>query len=155
MFRTSYTKAGLEGLLREGGTGRREALRQTIEGMGGTLEGFYYAFGDCDLYLITELPDDATATAVSLSVGAAGALDVEVTVLVTPETVDEAVSKSVPAGIAAGTQGSVSRTRGTPHRVRGAGIRRPGECVRADAERWGQCNSLWRRLLHLTPGSAS
>ncbi len=102
MFRTSYTKAGLEGLLREGGTGRREALRQTIEGMGGTLEGFYYAFGDCDLYLITELPDDATATAVSLSVGAAGALDVEVTVLVTPETVDEAVSKSVPYRVPGG-----------------------------------------------------
>lgn len=96
MFRTSYTKDGLEGLLREGGTGRREALKQTIEGMGGTLEGFYYAFGPCDLYLIAELPDDAAATAVSLRVGAAGALDVEVTVLVTPETVDEAVSKSVP-----------------------------------------------------------
>ncbi len=77
-------------------------MRQTIEGMGGTLEGFYYAFGDCDLYLITELPDDATATAVSLSVGAAGALDVEVTVLVTPETVDEAVSKSVPYRVPGG-----------------------------------------------------
>lgn len=31
LFRTKYTKAELEGLLREGGTGRREALRQTID----------------------------------------------------------------------------------------------------------------------------
>lgn len=95
MFRTSYTKAGLEGLLREGGTGRREALEQTIEGMGGSLEGFYYAFGDDDLLMIAELPDDAAATAVSLNIGAAGALDVAVTVLISPETVDEAIKKNV------------------------------------------------------------
>ena len=80
MFKTSYTQSGLKGLLAEGGTGREAALRQTIEGAGGTLEGFYYAFGECDLYLIADLPDEA----------------VTVTVLLTPETVDEAVGKSVP-----------------------------------------------------------
>ena len=96
MFRTSYTKSGLKGLLAEGGTGREAALRQTIEGAGGSLEGFYYAFGDCDLYLIADLPDEATATALSLNIAAAGALTVTVTVLLTPETVDEAVGKAVP-----------------------------------------------------------
>ena len=96
MFRTSYTQSGLKGLLAEGGTGREAALRQTIEGAGGTLEGFYYAFGDCDLYLIADLPDEAAATALSLNIAAAGALTVSVTVLLTPETVDEAVGKSVP-----------------------------------------------------------
>ena len=96
MFRTSYTQSGLKGLLAEGGTGREAALRQTIEGAGGTLEGFYYAFGDCDLYLIADLPDEAAATALSLNIAAAGALTVSVTVLITPETVDEAVGKSIP-----------------------------------------------------------
>lgn len=96
MFRTSYTQSGLRGLLAEGGTGREAALRQTIEGAGGTLEGFYYAFGDCDLYLIADLPDEAAATALSLNIAAAGALTVSVTVLLTPETVDEAVGKSIP-----------------------------------------------------------
>ena len=96
MFRTSYTQSGLKGLLAEGGTGREAALRQTIEGAGGTLEGFYYAFGDCDLYLIADLPDEAAATALSLNIAAAGALTVSVTVLLTPETVDEAVGKSIP-----------------------------------------------------------
>ena len=52
MFRTRYTQSGLKGLLAEGGTGRETALRQTIEAAGGSLEGFYYAFGDSDL-----LPD--------------------------------------------------------------------------------------------------
>ncbi|MCY4573207.1 MAG: GYD domain-containing protein [Gemmatimonadetes bacterium] len=96
MFKTSYTQSGLKGLLAEGGTGREAALRQTIEGAGGTLEGFYYAFGECDLYLIADLPDEAAATALSLNIAAAGALTVSVTVLLTPETVDEAVGKSVP-----------------------------------------------------------
>ncbi len=96
LFRAKYTQAGVTGLLKEGGTSRREALRQTIEGMGGALQDLFYAFGDWDLFLITELPDDEAATAVSLNISAAGALEVSVTVIVTPETVDAAVSKSVP-----------------------------------------------------------
>ncbi len=96
MFRTSYTQSGLKGLLAEGGTGREAALRKTIEGAGGSLEGFYYAFGECDLYLIAELPDETAATALSLNIAAAGALTVSVTVLITPETVDEAVRQSIP-----------------------------------------------------------
>lgn len=95
LFQTSYTQAGLAGLLKEGGTKRRAALAATIEGAGGSLESLYYAFGNNDLYIIADLPDDATATAVSLNIGAAGALSVSITVLVTPETVDEAVAKSV------------------------------------------------------------
>ncbi len=96
MFHTKYTATGLAGLLKEGGSRRQEALTQTIEAMGGTVEGFYYAFGDTDLYLIADLPDDATATAVSLNIANAGALDIRATVLITPETVDEAVKKKVP-----------------------------------------------------------
>ena len=96
MFHANYTQGGLGGLLNEGGTRRREALTQTIEGVGGGVEAFYYAFGDTDLYIIADLPDDATATAVSLNIGSAGVLNVRVTALVTPETVDEAAGKSVP-----------------------------------------------------------
>ena len=96
LFRAKYTQAGVTGLLNEGGTSRREALRETIEGVGGTLHDLFYAFGDWDLFLITELPDDATAPAVSLNIGAAGALEVSVTVIVTPEIVDDAVKKDVP-----------------------------------------------------------
>ena len=74
----------------------REALRQTVEGLGGTLEGFYYAFGDDDLLLITDLPDEEAAAAFSMFVSAAGALTVSCTVLMEPETIDGAISKSVP-----------------------------------------------------------
>ena len=95
MYTTKYTQTGLQGLLREGGTGRRAALTQTIEGMGGTLDGFYYALGDDDLILIADIPDEATATSIALNIAAAGALEVSTTVLLTPETIDEAIGKSV------------------------------------------------------------
>ena len=62
--------------------------------MGGTHGN--YAFGARDVYIIADLPDDATATALSLAIGAAGALDVEITVLLAPEVVDEAIKKNVP-----------------------------------------------------------
>ena len=96
MLRANYTQAGLQGLMKEGGTGRRTALAQAVEGAGGKLEAFYYVLGDRDLLMIADLPDDASATAVSLTVGAAGALEVDITVLVEPEVIDEAVKKSVP-----------------------------------------------------------
>ena len=96
LIQANYTQAGVTGLLKEGGTSRREALRRTVEGVGGRFESFYYAFGDCDLYLIAEFPDEAAAAAVSMNIGAAGALSVTMTVLMTPETIDEAISKSVP-----------------------------------------------------------
>ena len=73
----------------------RAALTQTIEGMGGTLEGFYYALGDDDLILIADIPDEPTATSIALNIAAAGALEVSTTVLLTPETIDEAIGKSV------------------------------------------------------------
>ena len=96
LLQASYTQAGLAGLIKEGGTSRRAALAETIEGAGGRLESLYYAFGKSDLFITADLPDDAAVTAVSLAIGAAGALDVSVTVLVTPETVDEAIARDVP-----------------------------------------------------------
>ena len=96
LLQASYTQEGLAGLNKEGGTSRRAALAETIDGVGGSLESFYYAFGKDDLFITADLPDDAAATAVSLVLGAAGALTVSVTVLITPETVDEAIARSVP-----------------------------------------------------------
>ena len=54
-----------------------------------------WGFGDDDLYFIAEMPDDASATAASLAIAASGSATIRTTVLVTPETVDEAVRKSV------------------------------------------------------------
>ncbi len=95
LFQASYTSKGLEGLLKEGGSKRCEAVEQAIKGMGGTLEAFYYAFGDTDVVTIVDLPDNVSATATALIVNASGAVTVKTTVLLTPEEVDQATKKSV------------------------------------------------------------
>ena len=89
LVQASYSREGLQGLMKEGGTSRRAAVENLVKGMGGSIEAFYYAFGDHDVYVIADLPDDASATAISLAVGAAGTGTLRTTVLVTPETVDE------------------------------------------------------------------
>ena len=57
----NYVGAGVAGLLKEGGSSRREAASKAIESVGGTLESMYYAFGDVDVYAIVEMPDTASA----------------------------------------------------------------------------------------------
>ena len=95
LFEASYTQEGLQGLLKDGGTRRREVVESLAADLGGSVEAFYYAFGDHDIYVIADLPDDATATAASLVVGASGAGSVKTTVLIPPETVDDATGKAV------------------------------------------------------------
>ena len=93
LFQASYTQEGLRGLMDEGAAGRREMAEDLAASLGGSIEAFYYAFGDSDLYVISELPDDASAAAVSVAVGASGTASIKTTVLVTPETIDEAVKR--------------------------------------------------------------
>ncbi len=91
----SYTTEGLKGLLKDGGSKRREVVEQLAKSLGGTMEAFYYAFGDDDLFVIFDLPDNVSATTASLVVNASGAVNAKVTVLITPEEVDQATQKSV------------------------------------------------------------
>lgn len=95
LIQVNYTQSGVNGLLKEGGTSRRSALTSTIESVGGSVELIYYAFGDVDAYLIADIPDEASAAALSLNINAAGAISVQMTKLITPETIDSAISKSV------------------------------------------------------------
>ena len=95
LVRGSYSEGGIKGLLSEGGTSRRAAIDKLVKGMGGSLEAFYWAFGENDVIAILDLPDDAAAAAISLSIGSSGAVAISMTVLITPETIDEAAKKTV------------------------------------------------------------
>jgi uncharacterized protein with GYD domain len=66
-----------------------------LKGLGGTMEAFYYAFGESDAFVIADIPDNVTATAVALAVNASGAVRAKTTVLITPEEVDQAIKKTV------------------------------------------------------------
>lgn len=94
LLEASYTADGVKGLLKEGGTGRREAVEKLLGSVGGSLEAFYYAFGETDVFVIAELPDNATAASIALQVSSAGAVSVKTRVLITPEEIDAAAKKS-------------------------------------------------------------
>ena len=95
MIQASYVGDGLKGLLKEGGTKRRETVAKVIEGMGGKLESLYYAFGDYDVVGIAEMPDNISSAAFSLTVNASGAINAKTTVLLSPEEIDEVSKKTV------------------------------------------------------------
>jgi len=96
LLQASYTVDGAKGLLKDGGSKRRAAAEAVVKSVGGRLEAFYFAFGDTDVFAIVDVPDQASATAVALTVSASGAVRARTTVLITPEEVDQAVKKTVP-----------------------------------------------------------
>ncbi len=95
LIESKYTAQGLKGVQREGGTARKEASRRGIESPGGSLESLYFAFGDHDVYTIADLPDNTSAAAVALAVDSTGAITTRIVVLLTPEEIDTAASRSV------------------------------------------------------------
>jgi uncharacterized protein with GYD domain len=95
LIKASYTAEGAKGLIKEGGTGRRAAVQKLIEGVGGTMEAFYYAYGDADAYLIVDVPNASDGLALSIAVNASGAVNLTTVPLITPEEMDAACKKSV------------------------------------------------------------
>jgi len=95
LVRASYNADGLKGLLKDKATGRRAAVVKAVEGIGGKVESFYYAFGEDDAILILDLPDNVTAAALAVSVSASGLVRARTTPLLTIEEADQAVGKSV------------------------------------------------------------
>ena len=95
LFQGSYTVQGLRGLLKEGGSSRREATERLAKSLGGTLEAYYFAFGDNDFYVIVDAPDNVSSCAAALIANVSGALKCKTIVLLTPEEIDQAVKKTV------------------------------------------------------------
>ena len=93
MFKVNYVGELAKGLLKEGGTSRRQAIEKTFASLGGTTESLYYAFGDTDIYLIVDLPDNATAASATFLAKGSG-LECIAIPLLTPEELDEAAKKS-------------------------------------------------------------
>jgi uncharacterized protein with GYD domain len=94
LIQFSYTEQGVKGLLKEGGSKRREATDQLIKSLGGKLVAYYYTFGEYDGFAIVEGADNVDAAAAGLIVAASGAVKTKTTVLLTPEEIDKATKKS-------------------------------------------------------------
>ncbi|HXA74549.1 MAG TPA: GYD domain-containing protein [Acidimicrobiales bacterium] len=93
LVEVKYTLDGMKGLKAQGGSARVAASKALIEEVGGSIESFYFAFGDRDAVIIADLPDNVASAALGLIVGASGGVNSAVTVLLTPEEIDEAAKK--------------------------------------------------------------
>lgn len=91
----SYTEQGVKGVVKEGGSKRREAVEQLVQRLGGQLESFYFAFGGDDFFVIVDLPSATDAMAVSLTINASGAVKAKTIVLISPDEVDAATKQTV------------------------------------------------------------
>jgi uncharacterized protein with GYD domain len=94
LFQGSYTHDGMKGVLKEGGSGRREAITAALKTVGGKLESMYYAFGETDVFVIIDAPDNVSAAALAMSIAATGTIGVKTTVLITIEEMDQAAKRS-------------------------------------------------------------
>jgi uncharacterized protein with GYD domain len=94
LLKASYTAEGARGISSGGGSARRAAVEHLVSSVGGTLEAFYFAFGDADVYVLADLPDDTAAASVSLAVNGSGAVGLKTIRLIEPEAMDEAAKRS-------------------------------------------------------------
>jgi uncharacterized protein with GYD domain len=95
LIQASYTAEGLKGLIKDKASGRKAAVVKALKGVGGKLEAIYYGFGSDDVYVIVDMPDNASAAAVSVAVSASGMVRIRTTPLLTVEETDQALEKAV------------------------------------------------------------
>jgi uncharacterized protein with GYD domain len=96
LIQASYTADGLKGLQKDKASGRKAAVASAIESLGGKLEATYYCFGEYDVLVIVDLPNNiaASSLSLSLSVSASGLVRTKTTPLLTVEEVDKALAKT-------------------------------------------------------------
>jgi uncharacterized protein with GYD domain len=95
MLQASYTAEGVTGLIKDKASGRRTAVKGSVEAVGGKLESMYYCFGKDDVVVIMELPDNVAAASLVTAVGASGLVRARTTPLLTVEEMDKALVKKV------------------------------------------------------------
>ena len=95
LVQASYTVEGLKGLQKDKASGRKAAVARVADALGGKLEAIYYTFGDEDVMVILDLPDNSSASALALKFSASGLVRTKTTALLTVEEIDEAVEKSI------------------------------------------------------------
>ena len=98
LIQASYTSQATAAMI-QNPQDRAAAVRPVIERMGGKLHGLWLAFGEYDVVAITEVPDHVSAAALSMAIGASGALSAyRSTPLITTAEATQAMKKAAGAG---------------------------------------------------------
>jgi len=92
---------------------RIEAVRGPIEKLGGRIHNAFFAFGEYDVVVITEMPDNVSAAAIAIAFAAGGSVKSEKTTpLMTTAEALEAIKKAGTTGyrsITAGVSAAAAR----------------------------------------------
>ncbi len=97
MIQASYTSEAWAAMLRNP-QNPMERLKPLAEGLGGTIESLFYAFGEHDIVMIYQGPDNVSTAATVMAAAAGGAVkSVKTTVLLTVEEGLEAMKKAAGA----------------------------------------------------------
>jgi uncharacterized protein with GYD domain len=73
MIQESYSDAA-NGSMIKAPQDRTAAVQAMIAGIGGTLQGLWFALGEFDVVAIIEMPDNITAAALSMAIRSTGAM---------------------------------------------------------------------------------
>lgn len=95
LIQASHSPEGLQALIRDRPSGRREALIRAIESAGGTVEAVYFSFGAYDIMVVADLPDNVAAAAVGYTVSASGLEKTTTTPLLTVEEAGRALDHTI------------------------------------------------------------
>ena len=94
LIKANYNPEGAAGLAAKGGSARADVVGKMVADAGGTLESFYFAWGDVDAYVVVDMPSDEAMAGIALSVNGSGATTITTTPLLTPEQIDTASSSA-------------------------------------------------------------
>jgi len=95
MLQVSYSREGWQALIAQP-QNRVEVVKQAVEKLGGKVVSAWFAFGDHDVILITEMPDNVSAAGLAIAFAGGGALkSVHTTPLL---SADEALAAMKKAG---------------------------------------------------------
>jgi uncharacterized protein with GYD domain len=94
----SYSQEGWEALVAHP-QNRIEAVRPAIEKLGGKIESAWFSFGDHDIVVISEMPDNVSAAAIAMAFAAGGACkSVKTVALISPDEAIKALKKANECG---------------------------------------------------------
>ena len=102
----AYSQEGWNALLANP-QNRIEAVRPAIEKLGGKIEAAWFSFGNYDVVVITQLPDNVSAAGIAMAFAAGGACkSVQTTPLISPDEALEALNKARECGYRPATAAS-------------------------------------------------
>ena len=98
LHQIAYSREGWEALVKNP-QDRIEAVRPAIEKLGGKIKEGYFAFGDYDIVVISEMPDNVSAAGIAIAFAAGGACkSVHTTPLLTKAEALQAMKKAGESG---------------------------------------------------------